>query len=198
MFGHSAGVFASSNHSANRSATRHGAPEPGNRPRMVTPLPSPLLGGALVSSVLCLPSLVVVTVCCWWLLLVALYDDLRQVAGVCDMVWYYITFNRARNKRARTRGSGNAYKALSRVPALCWRRFGCVGGWLSRKYIKARGGALKCDYDSLALFGAGGRDQKKAAPAARIPPGLLFLLPVWLSPPRRRCRAGSAPGWRGL
>lgn len=71
--------------------------------RRATPLPSPPLGGVYVSAVLCLPSLVVVVVCCWWLLLAALYDDLRQVAGVCDMVRYYITFNRARNKRARTR-----------------------------------------------------------------------------------------------
>nr|DAP17961.1 MAG TPA: hypothetical protein [Bacteriophage sp.] len=31
----------------------------------------------------------------------------------------------------------------------------------SRKYIKSRGGALKCDYDSFVLFGAGGRNQKK-------------------------------------
>nr|DAU93766.1 MAG TPA: hypothetical protein [Caudoviricetes sp.] len=74
-----------------------------NMGRRATPLPSPPLGGVYVSAVLCLPSLVVVVVCCWWLLLAALYDDLRQVAGVCDMVRYYITFNRARNKRARTR-----------------------------------------------------------------------------------------------
>ena len=97
LFGHPAGVFISPNHSVNRSAKRHGAPEQGNKPRRVPPLPSPLLGGALVSSVLCLPSLVVVAVCCWWLLLVALYDDLRQVAGACNMVRYYIIFNRARN-----------------------------------------------------------------------------------------------------
>ena len=33
--------------------------------------------------------------------MVALCDDLRQVAGVCNMVRYYITYNRARNKRTR-------------------------------------------------------------------------------------------------
>ena len=103
-----------------------------------------------------------------------------RVLALSYVILYDTLYNRARNKRARTRGSGNAYKALSRVPAPCWRRFGRVGGLLSRKYIKSRGGALKCDYGSFELFGAGGREQKKAAPAARIPPGLLFLLPVGL------------------
>lgn len=126
LFGQSDGFSVSLNHSVNRSVGWRGVPERWNKPRRVTPPPSPPLGGAGLSSVLRLPSLVVVVVCCWCVLLVALYDDLRQVVGVCDMVQYYITFNRARNKRARTRRGGNVYKALSCVPALCWRRFGRV------------------------------------------------------------------------
>lgn len=77
----------------------------GNIDRRVTPLPSPPLGGACVSFVLRLPSLVVVAVCCWCVWLVVWCDDLRQVVEVCDVVRYYITYNRARNKRARTRGN---------------------------------------------------------------------------------------------
>ena len=47
LFGHSDGVLVS----LNRSAEWHGAPEQGNRPRRVTPLPSPPLGGPGLSCV---------------------------------------------------------------------------------------------------------------------------------------------------
>lgn len=43
LFGNSAGVLVSVNRSVNRSVKRHGAPERGNKPRRVTPLPFPLL-----------------------------------------------------------------------------------------------------------------------------------------------------------
>lgn len=125
--------------------------------RRATPLPSPPLGGVYVSSVLCLPSLVVVAVCCWWLLLMALYDDLRQEAGACNMVRYYITYNRARNKRARTRRGETCIKHF---PASLRYAGGVLGGY-SCEDIKSRGGALKCDYDSLVLFGGVYRGQKK-------------------------------------
>ena len=110
-----------------------------------------------------------------------------------------ILYSTAPGINARARVGGETH--IKHFPASL-RYAGDVFGTFERGYscenIKSRGGALKCDCDSLVLFGGGGQDQKKSSTSGTNTAGAAFLLPVGLSPPRRRCRAGSAPGWRGL
>lgn len=78
------------------------------------------------------------------------------------ILYYFIIFNRARNKRTRTRTRTRGLRNALRGSV--GRSVGVLGvseGGYSRKDIKARGGALKCDYGGLVLFRGVDRGQKK-------------------------------------
>lgn len=73
------------------------------------------------------------------------------------MILFYTVFNRARNKRTRIHA-----RAREGLEMPCVALWGVLWAfWVrrkvgySRKYIKARGGALKCDCGSFELFGTG-------------------------------------------
>lgn len=69
--------------------------------------------------------------------------------------YIFSLFNRARNKRARVGGGETCIKHFPALLRYAGDVLGTFEGGYSCENIKSRGGALKCDCDSLVLFGAG-------------------------------------------